>query len=194
MAEQSRPCGKFETLFCQPLFCQTFHRSCHSLTSLQYCTSRFQAASPVMIGSVGIGGSNPIRPMMTTTNTQDVDATVAQTLALADAGCEIVRNAPQKAAEALAEIYWVVQPNARCHWSPTFTSPAAARKPRSMSRKSASTRASTPTRKFAVTEYSDAAYNEEPSACTRPSPNCPARKEPDAMRIGTNHGSLLTVP
>ena len=43
---------------------------------------------------------------MTTTNTQDVDATVAQTLALAEAGCEIVRiTAPnKKAAEALGAI------------------------------------------------------------------------------------------
>ena len=43
---------------------------------------------------------------MTTTDTKDVDATVAQTIALAEAGCEIVRiTAPSvRAAEALKDI------------------------------------------------------------------------------------------
>ena len=71
---------------------------------LEYCTSRFQAkrwkTRVVNVGNLGVGGDNPIRiQSMTTTNTQDVDATVAQTLALAEVGCEIVRiTAPNKAA------------------------------------------------------------------------------------------------
>src|SRR5439155_1199158 len=46
----------------------------------------------VMVGKVGVGGTNPIRVQsMTTTRTQDVEATLAQTLRLVEAGCEIVR-------------------------------------------------------------------------------------------------------
>lgn len=47
----------------------------------------------VKIGSVAIGGGNPIAiQSMTNTDTADVDATVAQILALEDAGCQIVRS------------------------------------------------------------------------------------------------------
>ena len=46
----------------------------------------------VRIGNATIGGRNPVLVQsMTTTLTRDIDATVAQTLALADAGCELVR-------------------------------------------------------------------------------------------------------
>src|ERR1051325_1306091 len=46
----------------------------------------------VYVGDVGVGGLNPIRlQSMTTTPTTDVDATVAQSVALVNAGCEIVR-------------------------------------------------------------------------------------------------------
>ena len=46
----------------------------------------------VMVGNVGVGGSNPIRVQsMTTTRTQDVEATTAQAVRLVEAGCEIVR-------------------------------------------------------------------------------------------------------
>lgn len=57
----------------------------------------------VMVGDVGVGGSNPIRVQsMTTTPTTDVDATVAQTLTLVKAGCEIVRITAPKMADARA--------------------------------------------------------------------------------------------
>ena len=71
-----------------------------------YCSSRFATARrpsrEVFVGNVGIGGDNPIRiQSMTTTNTQDVFATVAQSIALAEAGCEIIRiTAPNKSAAA----------------------------------------------------------------------------------------------
>ena len=46
----------------------------------------------VMVGDVGVGGEHPIRVQsMTTPATQDVAATVAQTIRLVAAGCEIVR-------------------------------------------------------------------------------------------------------
>ena len=48
----------------------------------------------ISIGPVAIGGSNPVRVQsMTTTDTRDVDATLAQIAALAHRGCEIVRVA-----------------------------------------------------------------------------------------------------
>src|SRR5437763_16753009 len=46
----------------------------------------------VMVGTVGVGGDNPIRVQsMTTTLTKDIDATVAQAERLVAVGCEIVR-------------------------------------------------------------------------------------------------------
>lgn len=47
---------------------------------------------PVRVGSLTLGGDNPIRiQSMTNTDTRDVDATVRQILALEAEGCEIVR-------------------------------------------------------------------------------------------------------
>lgn len=61
----------------------------------------------IRIGSVKIGGENPIAiQSMTNTKTEDVAATVAQIHALEQAGCEIIRCAvpTMEAAEALKEI------------------------------------------------------------------------------------------
>ena len=58
-------------------------------------------------GNLVIGGRHPIRVQsMTTTDTLDIEATVRQTIELAEAGCEIVRiTAPNvRAAEALGPI------------------------------------------------------------------------------------------
>lgn len=61
----------------------------------------------VKIGSLTIGGNNPIRVQsMTTTKTTDIEATVKQILELETAGCEIVRvTVPtMEAAKALGKI------------------------------------------------------------------------------------------
>ena len=61
----------------------------------------------VRIGSVAIGGGNPIRiQSMTNTRTEDVQATTGQILELEAAGCEIIRCAvpTMEAARALAQI------------------------------------------------------------------------------------------
>lgn len=61
----------------------------------------------IQIGSVTIGGGNSVAiQSMTNTKTEDVQATVAQILALEKAGCEIIRCAvpTMEAAEALREI------------------------------------------------------------------------------------------
>src|SRR5690606_41461247 len=84
---------------------------CSLLFSMAYCSSRFcthrRNTTEVNIGSIGVGGANPIRiQSMTTSDTQDVAATVRQAIALAEVGCEIVRvTAPNvQAARCLREI------------------------------------------------------------------------------------------
>ena len=58
---------------------------------------------PVIIGGVKIGDGERVKiQSMTTTKTADVDATVAQILALERAGCEIIRGAIADEADALA--------------------------------------------------------------------------------------------
>ena len=61
----------------------------------------------IHIGNRVIGGGNPILiQSMTNTKTEDVEATVAQILALEKAGCEIVRSTVPtlEAAKAIGEI------------------------------------------------------------------------------------------
>ncbi len=58
---------------------------------------------PVMVGKIGIGGSNPVRVQsMTNTDTADIEGTVNQIKELADAGSELVRMTIEKDAMALA--------------------------------------------------------------------------------------------
>src|SRR5688500_10405559 len=78
---------------------------------MSYCASRFRTirrrTSEVKVGDVGVGADHPIRlQSMTTSDTQDVAATVRQSVALAEVGCEIVRiTAPNvAAAKCLADI------------------------------------------------------------------------------------------
>lgn len=68
---------------------------------------RREETKVVQIGNCKIGGGNPIAiQSMTNTMTEDVEATVAQILALEAAGCDIIRCAvpTMEAAEALTEI------------------------------------------------------------------------------------------
>ncbi|HBR95663.1 MAG TPA: 4-hydroxy-3-methylbut-2-en-1-yl diphosphate synthase [Opitutae bacterium] len=171
-------------------------------SKLLYCDSRYQAKRRVSrvidVGGVKIGGDQPIRVQsMTTTNTQDVDATVAQTLALAEAGCEIVRiPAPNKqAAAALGEISKKLRA-AKCdvplvadiHFLPAAAMEAA----KHVEKVRINPGNYADKKKFAVLEYSDADYQEELERLHESfSPIVLRCKELGrAMRIGTNHGSL----
>lgn len=61
----------------------------------------------INIGSVSIGGDNPIAiQSMTNTHTQDIKATIAQIKALEETGCDIIRSAvpDMEAAAAISEI------------------------------------------------------------------------------------------
>ena len=173
-----------------------------SATAVDYCASRFQAvrrvSSVVTVGGVGIGGHHPLRVQsMTTTNTQDIAATVRQTLALAEAGCEIVRiTAPnKKAAAALGAIAKEVRA-AKCevplvadiHFLPAAAMEAA----KHVDKVRINPGNYADKKKFAVHEYSDAAYNEELERLYESvSPIiCRCKELGRAMRIGTNHGSL----
>jgi len=171
-------------------------------SALHYCDSRFIAkrrhAREIKVGHIGVGGDNPIRVQsMTTTNTQDVDATVRQTLALAEVGCEIVRiTAPnKKAAEALGEISKQVRA-AKCdvplvadiHFLPSAAMEAA----KHVEKVRINPGNYADKKKFAVKEYSDADYQAElerlHEAFTPIVLRC--KELGRAMRIGTNHGSL----
>lgn len=152
----------------------------------------------VMVGKVGVGADNPIRVQsMTTTRTQDVEATLAQTLRLVRAGCEIVRitTPTSQDARALGEIkrrlldMGVDVPLvADIHFSPAAAMEAAlyADKVRINPGNFADAKV------FAVREYTDAEYEAELERIEekfRPVVlRCKERGI--AMRIGTNHGSL----
>src|SRR5438045_9769102 len=66
------------------------------MRELSYCENTFvyrrRKTREVKVGNVGIGGNNPIRVQsMITCDTMDTDASIQQTIELANVGCEIVR-------------------------------------------------------------------------------------------------------
>jgi len=170
---------------------------------MSYCASRFHTVRrpthEVMIGSVGVGGGHPIRlQSMTTSDTQDITATVKQSIALAEVGCEIVRiTAPNvTAAKCLQEIraqfsaagFGHIPLVADIHFLPSAAMEAVEHvekirvNPGNYADK----------KKFAVREYSDADYESElqrlHDAFSPLVKRC--RELGRALRIGTNHGSL----
>ena len=81
------------------------------MNSPTYCNSLHQyqrlKTREVKVGSVGFGGDNPIRVQsMTTADTMNTEATVAESVRMIEAGCELVRiTAPsRKEAENLKVI------------------------------------------------------------------------------------------
>ena len=167
-----------------------------------YCASRFQSirrkSRIVNIGGVGVGGENPVRiQSMTTTDTMDINATVKQTIELAEAGCEIVRiTAPNvRAAEALGEISKKVRSHgidvplvADIHFMPNAALEAA----KHVEKVRINPGNYADRKKFQIREYSDSQYEEELDRLHDSfSPLIKRCKELGrSMRIGTNHGSL----
>ena len=87
------------------------HSATLTMSQNSYCPDRFNYARrhthEVRVGKIGIGGDQPIRVQsMTTTDTMDVPGTVAQSIRMIEAGCELVRiTAPsKKEAERLGDI------------------------------------------------------------------------------------------
>jgi len=172
------------------------------LASLPYTASRFRyqrrKSREVQIGNVAVGGDQPIRVQsMTTTRTQDVEATLAQTIRLVEAGCEIVRiTAPTTAdAKAIGEVKQRLRAMginvplvADIHFSPAAAMEAAEH----VDKVRVNPGNFADQKFFRVREYSDEDYAAEIERIEeRFAPlvvKCKQRGV--AMRIGSNHGSL----
>ena len=164
-----------------------------SLTSYKRIQTR-----PVKVGNLFIGGGHPIRVQtMTTTDTMDTDATVAQVIQCIEAGAELVRvTAPsKKEAENLANIKAILDSKgyttplvADIHFTPNAAEIAA----RIIEKVRVNPGNYVDKKKFEQIDYTDAEYLEEIERIReRFSPLVLICKEQGtAMRIGTNHGSL----
>jgi len=166
---------------------------CNSLISY----SRFKTRE-VMVGTIGIGGSNPIRVQsMTTTDTMDTEATVAQSIRMIDAGCELVRiTAPsKKEAENLANIKAGLVAKgyntpicADIHFTPNAAEIAAT----IVEKVRVNPGNYADRKKFETIDYTDESYAAELVRIRKrfiPLIEI-CKKHGTAMRIGTNHGSL----
>jgi (E)-4-hydroxy-3-methylbut-2-enyl-diphosphate synthase len=150
------------------------------------------------VGNVGIGGDNPIRVQsMITCDTMDTEASIQQTIELADAGCEIVRiTAPtvkdarnlENIVKGLRERGCDVPIVADIHFKPEAAMEAA--KWGDKVRINPGNYADS--KKFVIREYTDEQYAAELNRIReRFSPLVDLCKQRGiAMRIGTNHGSL----
>ena len=171
----------------------TTHNYCSSLTAYQRYKSH-----EVKIGSIGIGGDNPIRlQSMTTTNTMDTEATVAQSIRMIDAGCELVRiTAPSKRdAENLQNIKDELVKRgyntplvADIHFTPAAAEIAA----RIVEKVRVNPGNYADKKKFEEIEYTEDSYKAQlERIAKRFTPLVEiCKEEGTAMRIGTNHGSL----
>lgn len=152
----------------------------------------------VNVGGLYIGSDYPIRVQtMTTTDTMNTEATVAQTIRCIEAGAELVRiTAPsKKEAENLAHIKKELRNKgyttpliADIHFTPNAAEIAA----RLIEKVRVNPGNYIDKKKFQTIEYTDADYAEEIERIReRFSPLVRICKEyGTAMRIGTNHGSL----
>ncbi|MFM1874964.1 MAG: 4-hydroxy-3-methylbut-2-en-yl diphosphate synthase [Bacteroidota bacterium] len=166
---------------------------CNSLTVYQ----RFRTRE-VRVGSIGIGGNNPIRiQSMTTTDTLDTEATVAQSIRMIEAGCELVRiTAPsKKEAENLANIKAELRKRgyeapicADIHFTPNAAEIAAT----IVEKVRVNPGNYADRKRFENIDYTDEAYLAELARIRErfiPLVQI-CKKHGTAMRIGTNHGSL----
>jgi len=169
---------------------------------VNYCSNPLQyhrrATREVKVGNVGIGGDNPIRVQsMITCDTMDTDASIQQTMELAEAGCEIVRiTAPTvKDARNLEHIVKGLRARgcdvpivADIHFKPEAAMEAA----KSVEKVRINPGNYADSKKFAIREYTDDQYAAELNRIReRFSPLVELCKTRGiAMRIGTNHGSL----
>ena len=169
---------------------------------MNYCSNPLQyhrrATREVKVGNVGIGGDNPIRVQsMITCDTMDTEASIQQTLELAEAGCEIVRiTAPtvkdsrnlERIVKGLRAQGCNVPIVADIHFKPEAAMEAA----KWVEKVRINPGNYADSKKFVIREYSDEQYAAELNRIReRFSPLvelCKARGI--AIRIGTNHGSL----
>ncbi len=156
------------------------------------------ATKEVNVGGLLIGNFNPIRlQTMTTTDTMDTAATVAESIRCIEAGAELIRiTAPSiKEAENLLNIKNEIRKAgfntplvADIHFTPNAAEVAA----RIIEKVRINPGNYVDKKKFETIDYNDAAYQEEITRIRkRLVPLLKICKEyGTAMRIGTNHGSL----
>jgi len=183
--------------FCKKVFYKKKDNQSNMYCKDYFIKERIQT-SEVKIGTVSIGGNNPILPQsMTTTDTMDVEGSVAQSKRMIDAGCELVRlTAPsKKEAEKLGEIKSILNNAgynkplvADIHFTPNAAEIAATLiekvrvNPGNYADK----------KKFEEIEFTEESYKEELKRIEEkftPLVNI-CKQHGTAMRIGTNHGSL----
>src|SRR3954467_559795 len=169
---------------------------------MQYCENPLQyrrrVTREVKVGRVGVGGANPIRVQsMITCDTMDTEASIAQTIELAEAGCEIVRiTAPtvkdsanlEHIVRGLRERGCNVPIVADIHFKPEAALEAA----KWVEKVRINPGNYADSKKFAIKEYTDEQYVAELGRIEEKfTPLVKICKELGrAMRIGTNHGSL----
>lgn len=152
----------------------------------------------VTCGDIGIGGNNPIRlQSMTTTDTMDTKATVAQSIRMIEAGCELVRiTAPSlneaKNLEVIKKELVAAGYNTPLVADIHFTPNAAEYAARVVEKVRVNPGNYADKKKFEEIDYTDSAYEQELERIRqRFTPLVNICKEyGTAMRIGTNHGSL----
>jgi len=150
------------------------------------------------VGNVGIGCDNPIRVQsMITCDTMDTEASIQQTIELADAGCEIVRiTAPtvkdarnlEHIVKGLRERGCNVPIVADIHFKPDAAMEAA----KWVDKVRINPGNYADSKKFVIREYTDEQYAAELARIRErfsPLVNF-CKRRGIAMRIGTNHGSL----
>src|SRR3954471_12609127 len=169
---------------------------------MQYCENPLQyrrrVTREVMVGKVGVGGANPIRVQsMITCDTMDTEASIQQTIELANVGCEIVRiTAPTvKDARNLENIVKGLRARgcdapivADIHFKPDAAMEAA----KWVDKVRINPGNYADSKKFKILEYTNEQYAAELERIReRFSPLVKLCKERGiALRIGTNHGSL----
>ena len=156
-------------------------------------------SSVVKVGNILIGGGNPIRVQsMTTTNTNDTEASVAQAKRIIDAGGELVRLTTQgrreaenmqNISDALKADGYVTPLVADVHFNASVADVAAqhCEKVRVNPGNYVD-----PARKFVKQEYTDEEYAQELKKIDErflPFLNI-CKEHATAIRIGVNHGSL----
>ena len=166
---------------------------CNSLSNY----SRFFTRE-VNIGDVPLGGNNPIRiQSMTTTDTMDTAATVAQSIRMIESGCDYVRITAPSLNEAKNLELIKKELRLRGYHTPLiadihFTPNAAELAARIIEKVRVNPGNYADKKKFEVLEYDDITYQAELDRIrARFTPLVKICKEyGTAMRIGTNHGSL----
>ncbi len=168
----------------------------------KYCNSlvsyKRRQTVEVQVGNLKIGGNNPIAVQsMTTADTLDTAGTVAQSLRMVEAGCELVRvTAPSmKEAENLRKIKAELRKQgcnvplvADIHFTPNAAELAA----RIVEKVRVNPGNYADKKRFEEIEYTDESYNAELDRIRSkftPLVNI-CKEHGTAMRIGTNHGSL----